>query len=263
MHKDLSLPGYTYARIYDEVSSTMDVARESMPELGLGSGVVCALKQTAGRGRQGRSWSSPSGAFMATFLHQGDAPLAAFAGYSLCVGVSLVSVFSRYNASLQLKWPNDLVVVSNGAIRKVGGILIEVQELHGKRIVLTGIGVNLSDPPVDVEHATSLKEVSGATLDAETLLPVMAQTLEENHQRFLSDGGFRAFRTQWEEASCFERGESVISIDLGFQTVSGVFDGVSDTGALQLRREGRVETFHSGHILSVERPRGGHLRRVS
>jgi BirA family biotin operon repressor/biotin-[acetyl-CoA-carboxylase] ligase len=192
---------------------------------------------------------------MATFLHQGDAPLAAFAGYSLCIGVSLVSVFARYNATLQLKWPNDLVVVTNGSIRKVGGILIEVQELNGKRIVLTGIGVNLSDPPADVEHATSIKEVSGATLDAETLLPVMAQTLEENHQRFLSDGGFRAFRTQWEEASCFERGESVISIDLGFQTVSGVFDAVSDTGALQLRREGRVETFHSGHILSVERPR--------
>lgn len=262
MHSDLSLPGYTYARLYDEVSSTMDVARETMCELGLGSGVVCAHKQTAGRGRQGRSWSSPNGAFMATFLHQGDAPLAAFAGYSLCVGVSLVSVFSGYNANLQLKWPNDLVVVTNGAIRKVGGILIEVQELNGKRIVLTGIGVNLSDPPADVDHATSLKEVSGATLDAETLLPVMAQTLEANHHRFLNEGGFKSFRAEWERASCFEKGESVISIDLGYQSVEGVFDGITDTGALQLRREGRVETFHSGHILRVDRPRGEHLRRV-
>lgn len=262
MYKELALPGYTYARFYDEVSSTMDVARESMPELGQGSGVICTRRQTAGRGRQGRSWSSPDGAFMATFLHQGDAPLAAFAGYSLGIGVSLVSVFSQHNASLQLKWPNDLVVVANGAIRKIGGILIEVQELEGKRIVLTGIGVNLSEPPSDVEHATSVKEVSGASLEAEALLPVMAKTLEENHHRFLEGGGFRAFRSDWERASCFERGESVISIDLGFQTVSGVFDGVSDTGALQLRREGRVETFHSGHIVGVERPRSGHLHRV-
>lgn len=251
MTQELSIPGFTFARIHDEVASTMDVARDLIPALKDGAGVVCALSQSAGRGRQGRKWSSTHGAMMATFLFQTSQPLASLSGYSLVVGLGLVDACERFGASLQLKWPNDLVVVCDDSFRKIGGILIEVQDLGATRVILVGVGVNLARAPEDVAHAMSIEEMSGKVVSVSDALTVVSEQLRLAHELFVSFGGFPRFQHRWEEAACFSRGETEITLDLGERQVAGIYAGIDERGSLLLNVDGVVQPFHSGHLLGM------------
>lgn len=249
---DISLPGFTFARIYDEVSSTMDLARDAISELGGGAGVVCARSQSKGRGRQGRSWSSASGALMMTALFPTSLPLSELSGYSLVVGLALVDAFEGYGARLRLKWPNDLVVVANDSLRKVGGILIEVQDLGTTRVVLVGVGVNLTRAPDDVAHAASIEELSSSAVSIEDALKACCEKLRVGHELFVSLGGFPRFRERWEESSCFVKDRTVVTLDLGEREVSGRYVGIDERGALLLAHGSTVQPYHSGHLLRFE-----------
>lgn len=251
MTQELSIPGFTFARIHDEVTSTMDVARDLIPALKDGAGVVCALSQSAGRGRQGRKWSSTHGAMMATFLFQTSQPLASLSGYSLVVGLGLVDAFERFGASLQLKWPNDLVVVRDDSLRKVGGILIEVQDLGATRVILVGVGVNLARIPDDVAHAMSIEEISGKIVSVSDALTAVSEQLRLAHELFVSFDGFPRFQRRWEETSCFMTGETEITLDLGERQVVGIYAGIDERGSLLLKVDDIVQPFHSGHLLAI------------
>ena len=250
MTQKLFIPGFTYAEIHDEVTSTMDVARDLIPSLKDGAGVVCALSQSAGRGRQGRKWSSTHGAMMATFLFQTSQPLASLSGYSLVVGLGLVDAFERFGARLQLKWPNDLVVVRDDSIRKVGGILIEVQDLGATRVILVGVGVNLARTPDDVAHAMSIEELSGTVVPVPEALTAVSEQLRVAHELFVSFDGFPRFQHRWEDAACFVKGETEITLDLGERQVAGVYAGIDERGSLLLNVAGALQTVHSGHLLT-------------
>ncbi|MEY4667356.1 MAG: hypothetical protein RL518_55 [Pseudomonadota bacterium] len=255
--RELSLPGFTFARIYEEVTSTMDVARDLIPSLEDGAGVVCALSQSAGRGRQGRKWSSTEGAMMATFLFQTSQPVTSLSGYSLVVGLGLVDAFERFGARLQLKWPNDLVVVRDDSLRKVGGILIEVQDLGTTRVILVGVGVNLARTPEDVAHAISIEEISGGLVSVAEAITAVSEQLRVAHELFVSFDGFPRFKARWEGAACFTNGGTEISLDLGEREVTGIYGGVDERGALLLRIDGVSHAFHSGHLLWARHLRAG------
>jgi biotin-[acetyl-CoA-carboxylase] ligase BirA-like protein len=247
----LSIPGFTFAEIHDEVTSTMDVARELIPSLHDGAGVVCALSQSAGRGRQGRKWSSTHGAMMATFLFQTSQPLASLSGYSLVVGLGLADAFERFGARLQLKWPNDLVVVRDDSVRKVGGILIEVQDIGDSRVILVGVGVNLARAPEDVAHATSIEEISGSLVSVRDALTAVSEQLRTAHELFVSFDGFPRFQHRWEEASCFMKGRTELTLDLGERQIAGTYAGIDERGSLLLEVDGALKPFHSGHLLKL------------
>jgi len=250
--RELAVSGFAFVHLYDEVTSTMDVARERAVSLGGDCGSVCALVQSEGRGRQGRRWTSTADALMMTALFPTTEPVASLSGYSLVVGLALVDAFEPFGAHLKLKWPNDLVVVRGGALHKVGGILIEVQDLGERRVVLVGVGVNLRSVPGDVPHASSIEDISGKVIGVEEALRLASQHLKVGHDLFVSLGGFARFRDRWEAASCFERGSTEVSIDLGARTESGVYAGVDDRGSLLLARGEVVTPYHSGHIAGVK-----------
>lgn len=257
MIKELSLPAFSFARVYDEVTSTMDVARGSIAELCGGHGVICARSQTAGRGRQGRAWVSPSDGLMVTFLFSTNAPVHACAGYSLAVGVGVARAFEGVGARLALKWPNDLVIVEHDNVRKVGGILTEVQDIGAARVLLVGIGVNLRSAPDLTEGVSSLEAICGTSLAQEEALARLAPALLEVHQVFTGAGGFRPFREEWEARSCCEKGRTFVALDRGDQPLSGTFMGVEASGALILEAAGERVVCHSGHTLELRRLRAG------
>jgi len=115
--------------------------------------LLIAEEQTAGRGRQGRTWYSGAGDVLAVSLALPYAPRD-WSGLSLAVGVALAESLqpqlpARAGAAprLQLKWPNDLWLDDG---RKLAGILIETTEIadgSGRRCVIVGIGLNLRPPP--------------------------------------------------------------------------------------------------------------------
>lgn len=175
---------------FDVVGSTNDVVREWLAD---GTPEVClasADEQTAGRGREGRAWSAPRG--HALLLSLGFRPtwlppdkvwrLAAVASVAMAEAAELLA--GTAPGSIQLKWPNDLVVEDRGGIRKLAGVLGETDGLgtSDPRAVV-GIGIN-GDWPADAfppelaDSMTSLGEVGGRPIDTEQLLEAFLVSLE-------------------------------------------------------------------------------------
>lgn len=116
---------------YRVIGSTNARARE-LAAAGVPHGtVVTAAEQSAGRGRQGRTWSAPAGRALLCSVVVRDPPSL----LPLAAGVAVAEVAG---ADAQLKWPNDVLVGG----RKVAGILVEGRPQEGWAVV--GIGLNVA-----------------------------------------------------------------------------------------------------------------------
>ena len=98
---------------------------------------VVADRQTAGRGRQGRTFYSPHGSGL-YFTYAGEPPEGRTPGQITCAAAvaAVEAIFSVYGIRAGIKWINDLVFAG----RKVGGILAEQS---GSQLLLVGIGINI------------------------------------------------------------------------------------------------------------------------
>jgi BirA family biotin operon repressor/biotin-[acetyl-CoA-carboxylase] ligase len=133
----------------------MDAARAGAP----GGLVVVADTQTAGRGRQGRSWLDSEGSLLASFLLRTSVPARDAWAFSFVAGLAALHVARTEDvASAWLKWPNDLWVGD----RKAGGVLCELAGADGGgATVVLGVGLNLVAPsqgwdPALQDRATAL-----------------------------------------------------------------------------------------------------------
>ena len=102
---------------------------------------LIAREQHAGKGRQGRSWTSAPGNFYGStlvILRSGDPSAQSL---SLAAGLALVEAIdvALPGEALMLKWPNDVMLLG----KKLAGILLE---RSGDRVVV-GFGVNLASAP--------------------------------------------------------------------------------------------------------------------
>jgi BirA family biotin operon repressor/biotin-[acetyl-CoA-carboxylase] ligase len=139
--RELDLP---LVRLYDEVTSTMDLAAALGDEGSPAGSLVVAAAQRAGRGRGGRRWASPAdkGLWLTLLERPNDA--SALSVLPLRIGLRLAAVLERWTAGpIQLKWPNDLYVSGD----KLAGILLEAR-WRSNRLdwVAIGIGINFSAP---------------------------------------------------------------------------------------------------------------------
>lgn len=143
---------------FSSVSSTQDEARRLLESGEASAGhVVVADQQTAGRGRFGRPWTSPSGGLYATFLISSAPAIALFAG------VAAARALERLGVAVGLKWPNDILVDG----KKLAGILIEAD----RDLALVGVGINIDEP--SVEGATSLRRIGVDARRGELLLALL------------------------------------------------------------------------------------------
>jgi BirA family biotin operon repressor/biotin-[acetyl-CoA-carboxylase] ligase len=184
------------------VGSTNDVVRdwlaEDTPEVCL----AVADEQTAGRGRDGRSWAAPAGSalllslgFRPTWLEP-DLVWRLAATVSLAMADAAEEIAGLPDSAIRLKWPNDLVIETVGlavpvaperpdGVRKVAGVLGETDGLGtaDPRVVI-GIGLNTDwaatdFPPELAGSMTSLREAShGRPIDHVALLDAFLGRLE-------------------------------------------------------------------------------------
>jgi BirA family biotin operon repressor/biotin-[acetyl-CoA-carboxylase] ligase len=191
------------------VGSTNDIVRDW---LAAGTPEVClavADEQSAGRGRDGRSWTAPPGLALLVSLGFRPTWLAPDRVWRLAATVSLAmadaaeEVAFLPDRAIRLKWPNDLVIEDpstarpepNGAgsagtlevtrPRKLGGVLGETAGLGGPDPqAVVGIGVNADwprseFPPELAEAMTSLRDASGGRpIDLVALLDAFTSRLE-------------------------------------------------------------------------------------
>jgi BirA family biotin operon repressor/biotin-[acetyl-CoA-carboxylase] ligase len=171
----------------DEATSTNDVAKRLGKEGEEEGAVVLAKRQTSGRGRMGKGWSSPEGGlYMSVLLRpkMRGQELLRMTVFS-CVPVAK-AIEEVCGIKVQLKWPNDLMI--DGA--KVGGILVEgVSKGTHLDLVVVGIGLNVNSAPEHIreEGATSLRTTLGRDVDLDLLFEALLRNLEKFYMSLLQD----------------------------------------------------------------------------
>lgn len=161
---------------------------------GPANGLVLAETQSAGRGRDGRSWSSPLGAHLYLSLWWTfSRPLRQMAGLSLLVGIALRRSLHALGVLVGLKWPNDLYWHG----RKLGGVLVELSDRPQGCVAVIGIGLNHhmplalapESPWVDLQlagfAAPSRQQVLETLLD--TLQPLLVQFEQHGFAPFVDE----------------------------------------------------------------------------
>lgn len=173
------------------VGSTNDVVRGWLQA---GTPEVCvavADEQTAGRGRNGRTWTAPPGAALLCSLGFRPSWLVPDRAWQLAAIVALAMAGAAEGVgglpagTIRLKWPNDLVIERDGSVAKVAGILGETDGLGGTDPhAVIGIGVNVAwwrpdFPPEIAADMTSLAEASSRDdIDRGTVLDAFLTALE-------------------------------------------------------------------------------------
>lgn len=155
--------------------------------------VVVAEAQTAGRGRQDRTWLSPprAGLTFSVLLRPGSGghapvPHGRWGWLPLLGGVALARAVERLGeVDVRLKWPNDLLV--GGGLTKAAGVLGEVR---GQAVVL-GVGLNVTTTRAELEaiSATSLRVEGAACTDRATLLCAVLRELASLYEQWCDAGG--------------------------------------------------------------------------
>lgn len=251
------LDGRRYGRIanviiLDEAASTNDVGRaliERMVEEDTDILPTCvvARRQTAGRGRAGRSWSTAGAGAVAVSL---VAPWPEGPGrirVPVATGIALArSLSAAFGLELKVKWPNDLLVKG----RKVAGILVEGRLLpDGLGYVVVGVGLNVGATraeldELDLPHATSLAiegAAAGSLDDDRPLQAVLAAF----------DAALASEETDLPSAFASvtaHRPGDVLEVRDGDRVVRGRYAGLSGDGLLRLETEEGVAELISGDV---------------
>jgi BirA family biotin operon repressor/biotin-[acetyl-CoA-carboxylase] ligase len=233
-------------RHFVTIDSTNEEARRLAAAGEKGPVWIQADTQTAGRGRRGRAWDSPTGNLAATLFLRPNRPARHCAQLSFVAALAASDVVSAYaRTEVKLKWPNDVLAEE----KKIAGILLESASAGGDQPdwLAVGIGINLAMFPEDTEFpATSLATLSATVPSAGDGLVALAASFAKWYDLW-AERGFGVIRDAWlaRAAGLGTR----IRARLQNEETSGVFEGIDEQGALILRTgEGRTRVIAAGDV---------------
>jgi BirA family biotin operon repressor/biotin-[acetyl-CoA-carboxylase] ligase len=215
-------------------------ARDGAPE----GTVVVAESQTAGRGRQGRTWQSPprAGLTLSVVLR----PPAISGWLPLLAGLS-VAVALREQTGLDagVKWPNDVLIPGDRGERKVAGLLAEVPA-GGNGAIVIGIGLNVTTRAAELpdERATSLAIEGATSTDRDTLLKAVLRSLARAYASWRAEP--EALKPAY-RAACVSLGRQVrVELPDG-QTYEGLASDIDDAGRIVVAER----SFAAGDVIHL------------
>ena len=222
------LPGFC-VEILPEIDSTNTELMRRARAGQLDPILLVAERQTAGRGRQGRTWSGEIGDSLTFSIGLPYQPKN-WSGLSLAVGLSLAESLGD---DVQLKWPNDLWRKQ----RKLGGILIEAASQGTQSYAVIGVGLNVRKPIAnDLRTPAAAIDEFWKVATAPQVLervapPLMAMLID------FAITGFAPLQQRFHQRDAI-LGQSITSSD-GQQ---GVCEGVDEMGVLTIATaQGRVK----------------------
>ena len=171
---------------YEETGSTNDDIKKMANESALNGTLVVADRQTAGRGRRGRSWISPKGeaVYMSLLLRPKCMPNQA-AALTLVMALAVTEAIEELEPGKSgIKWPNDIVM--NG--KKVCGILTEMGlEQNAIDYVVIGVGINVNQSLFDEEIVTTATSIAlelGEKIERTKLIGRILYYFEQEYAEF-------------------------------------------------------------------------------
>ena len=201
-----------------ETTSTNERARELASRGAPHGTLITAGAQTAGRGRQGRTWAAPAGSslLLSLVLRESDPLLPLRAG---------LAVADLAGAAALVKWPNDVLLGG----RKVAGVLVEARPQEGWAVL--GIGVNVA---LDVADLPPELHDTAGTLGRHDLEQALEELLEHLDRR-LGEPPEATLATLAERDALRDR-------PLAWAGGEGLGAGIDERGSLRVRLPGGGET---------------------
>jgi BirA family biotin operon repressor/biotin-[acetyl-CoA-carboxylase] ligase len=213
---------------FDEVDSTMDIARELARKQCPHFTVVIAGRQKKGRGRMKRSWLSSKGGLFFTIVIRPKIPPVLSSRVNLAASVILAqTLHDLFNINARVKWPNDVLVDG----KKISGILSEMDaEIDRVNFISIGIGLNVNNDPTPYEPmATSLKQILGKEIPRIEVLKAFLDHFEHT----VNDTEFGSVVAEWKKYT--ETLNRHVKIVTSNEVVEGLAVDVDENGALILK----------------------------
>lgn len=247
---------------YDATDSTNLRIRQAGDEGAPHGTLAVADRQTAGRGRRGRSWESPEGSciYMSLLLRPEIAPDRA-SMITLVMALSVAEGIRRYLGqtihgernmpesvpAVQIKWPNDIIISG----KKLAGILTEMSsQIDYINHVIVGVGINVNIMEFSEEikgTATSLRKEYGCEIKRAGLIAEVMKCFEKNYEIFLKTEDMSGLMERYSEilVNC-DRDVQVIGAK---ETYTAHAVGIDRTGELIVEKEdGTVEKINAGEV---------------
>jgi BirA family biotin operon repressor/biotin-[acetyl-CoA-carboxylase] ligase len=216
-----------------ETTSTNDRARE-LASAGAPHGtLVTASAQSAGRGRQGRSWSAPPDtALLLSLVLRQPPPLL-----PLRAGVAVAEICGT---GAVIKWPNDVLLDD----RKVAGILAEGRPQEGWAVLGIGLNVALKIADLPPELHTTATTLG---LDRSELAPTLTRLLGALERALAFDGE--------QLLAAYGARDALRGRAVGWNGGSGIAEGIDGSGRLVVALEGGGHTaLDAGEVHLEKRP---------
>lgn len=236
--------------VYQETTSTNEVAFRLARNGAKEGTVVMAEAQTRGRGRMGRRWVSPGGVniYLSCILRPTSEPtktplITLLAAVACAEGIEEV-----VGLLPEIKWPNDLLYKG----RKLGGILTEAEvELDRIKFLVVGIGINCNmqrgDMPPEIrDQATSLKEAIGGEVARVPLVKGILRRFEHWYLVF-TGGRWHEVRERWKELAAIEG--RMVEVYSPTEKIKGRMVDIDEDGALLVMTdEERIKRVVAGDV---------------
>ena len=220
--------------VFEEIDSTNDEAKRISLENEFH--LIIAEKQSKGRGRHGKTWSSPdSHNIYMTICTQND---LSFAPESLITGIICRKSINNINKDINigLKWPNDLILNK----KKIGGILIEKEHYQNKAKTIIGIGINLN-----IEKKESWwGDLSKFNLESkrnELIIEIINNLIK------VFDGKDFDWLNEWRQA-CVHINKEIKIHKKNNKKENAIFKDVDNFGNAIIETTSGLEVFSSGQI---------------
>jgi BirA family biotin operon repressor/biotin-[acetyl-CoA-carboxylase] ligase len=229
------VPHPTRTVVLDQVGSTNTEAFERAKAGEPGPLWIMARRQTEGRGRSGRHWTSEPGNLHASLLIRLPCAQAVVHQLSLLAGVAAIDAIRKASgapvAGLRLKWPNDVLVGE----AKCAGILAEsLSGGHaGEVIAVIGVGMNLAWHPAGLDRAATHLAAHGVAASPEAILEALDGTMAHWLDVWACGAGFARVRAAWLERAG-PIGER-LGVHAGHDRLEGTFLDLDTDGGLIIR----------------------------
>lgn len=233
---------------YDTIGSTNSEAAEQARR-GAAEGVcIMADSQTAGRGRNGRTWVSEAGSGLNfSIVLRRRFAVESVPLITLMTGVAVCDTLIEFGVKADIKWVNDLLVDG----RKICGILAEAVETPLGLAVVVGIGINLTSrnfPDEIADTATSIEAVTGKRHTADEIAEPLTRYISYFYDILMSADGPGETISHWRRRSSYYSGRHV-RVRLANGVVEGEAAGLEENGALRVKTpDGSVKIIQAGDV---------------
>jgi BirA family biotin operon repressor/biotin-[acetyl-CoA-carboxylase] ligase len=218
----------------------------------IGGLVLVAEHQSAGRGRNGRSWSAVPRAqlTLSVGVPAHDVPAEGWGWLPLAAGVAVVdAVVAVTGVKAGLKWPNDVLAGPNAG--KLAGILAEVAAPRPMIVVGLGLNVTLRDDELPTPDATSLLALGVVAPDRDRLLRALLRELGRRIDDWRNAGGADAVLRADYHLRSLTIGSRVRALLPGGSQIVGTAESVDSQGRLRIETDRGIVSVSAGDIVHL------------